>query len=609
MNLFFCKKAYKNCPPEETVQVIQNIIKDNLGIDLVERSLSDEHKLFYSCRLVIHNEWITGMSIGTNGKGMSETYSRASAYGEMMERIQNGVLFNYIDFATKYFINSHKNDYPEYCETVMQQDAVLQFRYAPDELYSEDNSMLGAAIQHYVLSYNNEELYNLSKDKGHYYVPYFDVLNNSLAYLPVDIIFNHISSNGMCAGNTPAEALVQGISEILERFVIRKIYFENITFPSISHSYFEGTEILKRIRELEQVGGYITTIVDASCGIGIPAIGIIVTDKAKTKYQFHLGVDPSPVVALERTLTELFQGRTEISFKDFDLPYQTLLLSDVKLKEKEIHETFIVSSGHYPISLFYPTASYPFNGFDERWGCSDGEDLQIMINLISELGYKIYVRDNSYLGFPTYSIYVPGMSELRNVYSLSHFRYTYGKYQNDFICSHSLENASKSEMISLLNDLFSNPDNQLALQFINAQDVWMSGNPLFLCGVLYYRTGQPELALRTISQALAQTSNKSQRKLYQCFYDYITLLSNSAHVDHLILCVYDEKMLMAVKQCLHSDDWHLLFNVSSCFNCTKCKIKSSCHYMKYLKLLKSVQTKIMESYLNQLDLKNLFSKS
>ena len=39
-----------------------------------------------------NGSWLRTINIGTNGKGMTEAYSKASAYGELMERIQNGVL-------------------------------------------------------------------------------------------------------------------------------------------------------------------------------------------------------------------------------------------------------------------------------------------------------------------------------------------------------------------------------------------------------------------------------------------------------------------------------------------------------------------------------------
>lgn len=600
------KKEYKSCAPEQTIHKIKSIISNKLHLDLIERTFKERNTLFHSCRLVINNEWISALNVGTNGKGMSENYSRASAHGELMERIQNGVLFNFIDFGTKYFAKEYAGTYPYFCNSITQQNVVLPFRYAHDEVYSEDNTVLQEAIDNYVQSYDNEELYRLSKDKEHYYVPYYDVFNKTLVNLPIDIIFNNISTSGMCAGNTPEEALVQGFSEVLERFVIRKIYFENITFPKIPHSCFEGTEILKRIMILEETEGYSISIMDCSCGMGIPAIGVIIRNKENTKYQFHIGVDPSPITALERCLTELFQGRTAILFKDFDLSYQTLLLSDIKIKEKEINETFVVSTGHYPISLFYPKPSYSFNGFNESWGNSDKTDLLLMTNLIKNLGYSIYIRDNSFLGFPTYSIYVPGMSELHNIMSLRHFKNTYNKYQQNFISSHSLESSDSNRIISLLDSLYSNPDNQIALQFANTADVWMSGNNHFLCGILYYRCGNTNLAIKSLNKALERTTNINLKRFYQCFRDYMTLSNEHKNVDDLLSCVYEEEFIMAVKQCLLSERWGNFFNLSNCFNCSKCNLKSDCKYIQYLRIVKTLQDEAVKANLNQRNLAFLF---
>ena len=600
------KKEYKSCAPEQTIHKIKSIISNKLHLDLIERTFKERNTLFHSCRLVINNEWISALNVGTNGKGMSENYSRASAHGELMERIQNGVLFNFIDFGTKYFAKEYAGTYPYFCNSITQQNVVLPFRYAHDEVYSEDNTVLKEAIHKYVQSFDNEKLYGLSKDKAHYYVPYYDVFNKTLVNLPIDIIFNNISTSGMCAGNTPEEALVQGISEVLERFVIRKIYFENITFPKIPHSCFEGTEILKRIMILEETEGYSISIMDCSCGMGIPAIGVIIRNKENTKYQFHIGVDPSPITALERCLTELFQGRTAILFKDFDLSYQTLLLSDIKIKEKEINETFVVSTGHYPISLFYPKPSYSFNGFNESWGNSDKTDLLLMTNLIKNLGYSIYIRDNSFLGFPTYSIYVPGMSELHNIMSLRHFKNTYNKYQQNFISSHSLESSDSNRIISLLDSLYSNPDNQIALQFANTADVWMSGNNHFLCGILYYRCGNTDLAIKSLNKALERTTNINLKRFYQCFRDYMTLSNEHKNVDDLLSCVYEEEFIMAVKQCLLSERWGNFFNLSNCFNCSKCNLKSDCKYIQYLRIVKTLQDEAVKANLNQRNLAFLF---
>jgi ribosomal protein S12 methylthiotransferase accessory factor len=177
------------------------------------------------------------------------------------------------------------------------------------------------------------------------------------------------------------------------------------------------------MKELEKIEQYHINIVDCSLGVGIPAVGVVITTEDKSEYQFHMGVDPSPISALERSLTELFQGRDAIKFKQFDEDFQKQLNDDVKLKESEIQKTYCASTGAYPMAFFSDIASYEFKGFNDRFGWSDESDLKMLTELIEQLGFNLYVRDNSILGFPAYSLYVPGMTELYNVFSLSNMEY------------------------------------------------------------------------------------------------------------------------------------------------------------------------------------------
>lgn len=389
-------KQYKNREPEDTITIIQDILKEKLGLGLYERSFKERNGLFYSCRILLDNgTWFRSLNIGTNGKGMTEAYSRASAYGELMERIQNGVLLPF------------------------DEDAILPYHYAFDEQILLDDFLLKEAIDSYIFSFDNHLMYELNKGKAHCYTPYYNIKDGTIVQMPLDIIFNSISTNGLCAGNTPQEAILEGLSEIMERYVIRKIYQDNLVLPSIPRSYFEGNEVLTRMEELEKIERYHIEIVDCSLGVGIPAVGVVITTEDKSEYQFHMGVDPSPITALERSLTELFQGRDAIKFKQFDKDYQKNLNINIKLKEIEIHKTYCASTGAYPLAFFSDTSSYEFKGFDNRFGWSDETDLKLMIELIKQLGFNLYIRDNSFLGFPAYSLYVPGMTELYNVFSLS----------------------------------------------------------------------------------------------------------------------------------------------------------------------------------------------
>jgi ribosomal protein S12 methylthiotransferase accessory factor len=191
-------KQYKNRQPEQTISLIQGILKEKLGLGLYERSFKERNGLFYSCRILLDNgTWFRSLNIGTNGKGMTEAYSRASAHGELMERIQNGVLLSF------------------------DKDTDIPYHYAFDEQVLSDDILLKDAINSFVFSCNNQRMYELNRGKSHYFVPYYSLKDRNVIEIPLDIIFNSISTNGLCVGNTPQEAIIEGLSEIMERYVIR----------------------------------------------------------------------------------------------------------------------------------------------------------------------------------------------------------------------------------------------------------------------------------------------------------------------------------------------------------------------------------------------------
>lgn len=420
-------KQYKNREPKDTIATIQGILKDKLGITTYERAFQERNGLFYSCRIILDNgDWLRSVNIGTNGKGMSIDYSRASAYGELMERLQNfNVLMRYQYFGTRQYLESYKKEYPSFYEQIMDANVALPYLYSYDEETDTDENRLKRSIEEYVYSADNRQMIELNKGKEHFYVPFYSVRDDSVVTLPFDIIYNNISTNGLCAGNTTKEAMIEGVSEIFERYVIRKIYFDNLSLPRIPRNYFKGNEILDRIEELEQKEHYVIDIVDCSLGVGIPAVGVVILTEDRKEYQFHMGVDPSPITALERSLTELFQGRDAIKFKQFDDELQSRLEYDITLKEEEMHKTNSASTGHYPKAFFSSQHSYEFTGFNESFGYSDDTDLQLMVELIDRLGFQLFIRDNSFLGFPAYSLYIPGMTELHNTHSLNYFESFY----------------------------------------------------------------------------------------------------------------------------------------------------------------------------------------
>lgn len=556
-------KQYKNCAPQDTISTITNILKNKLGIGIYERTFEERNGLFHSCRIILDNgSWLRSANIGTNGKGMTEEYSRASAHGELMERIQNGTLLRILHFGSRQFLEKNKEKYPVFYEQTMQNDAVLPYLYTHDEIVTENNQRLKKSIDKYVCSANNQRLYELTKDTEHYYIPYYNVIEDKVASIPYDIIFNSISTNGLCAGNTAKEALIEGLSEVLERYVIRKIYYDNLSLPRIPRAYFYGNEIMTRIEKLEKQEKYTIDIVDCSLGVGIPAVGVIVITEDKSEYQFHMGVDPSPITALERSLTELFQGRNEIRFKQFDHVLQERLNSDFDLKEREMHKTNSSSIGNFPLAFFSKTPSYQFTGFNEEMGRSDDSDLILLVDLVKNMGFRLYVRDNSFLGFPAYSIYIPGMSEIHNTHSLNYFESTYGKYESIFLRSHHLRSISRREESELLELLEANLDNPAMLSFVNEDDVWEKA-PEKMVDILRYRVRQEKL-----SYSVDGIDDDD-------FFSRFTLPAQYG--------VY-----------------------SNCFECDKCHFNRGCKYIPYLKLVKRLCAYAQEAAIDQYKLSKIF---
>ena len=68
--------------------------------------------------------------------------------------------------------------------------------------------------------------------------------------------------------------------------------------------------------------------------------------------------------------------------------------------------------GQYPYQLFYGKPTYPFTQVKDVSTLDNAQILKSWTDEIIQAGHDILVRDVSYLGFPSYHIIIPGLSEL-----------------------------------------------------------------------------------------------------------------------------------------------------------------------------------------------------
>lgn len=396
MQTFRRLKKYKAREPEETVAIIRNILAE-CGITVSEDKRYYEEADVYSCRI-----WISGGDLeygdfGTNGKGMTESYSLASAYAEFMERLQNLILFG---------------DYPEDAFN----KGLTKYAVAPDEVMMNAGECIEEAGGVLKTLFRMEDVQ--TSDTGRIScVPYADMINGGQIFLPHKTLRTVIGSNGMCAGNTFKEAVTQGLSEIYERAAVREAYLNEPEIRLLHIESFKDNLIFDKLKKME-ASGYGVNILDLSMGRNYPVVGLLLERNGRKA--FRAGADPCPVTALERCLSEIYQGERVVVDGFFQssccepFPKATNEWQRYEINDQEI-AYHVDGSGKAPNCIFHPSDLFneDYKGTDAE---SEASDFEYMIALTKKLGHSLYVRDWSFLGFPAYQCIIPELSNYDLIY-------------------------------------------------------------------------------------------------------------------------------------------------------------------------------------------------
>ncbi|WP_308498034.1 30S ribosomal protein S12 methylthiotransferase accessory factor YcaO [uncultured Anaerobiospirillum sp.] len=342
-------------------------------------------------------------AIYSNGKGSSKDAALCSAYGEIFER-----LATHMSFADFFLGGDNAED---------------KFVHFPDEKWTELNEDEdGTPISNDILNVKLRELYgnqgeltlenlvdiqSCSFERGVCSIPFTNARNGEIVYFPVNLLDNLYASNGMSAGNTEYEALVQGLSEILERYVKGKIIREGLTLPEVPEKVLEKYPKSHATLKALQSDEIKVICYDASLGGKYPVVCVVLFNQSNGTCVASFGSHPIFEVALDRTLTELMQGRTFSDLDGFDEPSFDL---EETASVVNIESHFVDSTGLLPMKMFNKQPMYRFVAWD--FNGSSHDQYKALRYIIDKLGFDIYVRTYQNLGIPVYRIIVPGMSEI-----------------------------------------------------------------------------------------------------------------------------------------------------------------------------------------------------
>lgn len=335
-----------------------------------------------------------------NGKGASKKAALASALGEYFERLSTNYFFS--DFYLgKNIANADFVHYPNEKWFAIPEDNSLPKDILSKKLlkfYDPDKELCATDLI---------DLQSSNSERGICALPFVQQSDQKTIYVPINLIANLYASNGMSAGNTPNEARVQALSEIFERYAKNKIIAEAISLPTIPSDVINRyPAVLAAIEALESEG-FPLYCFDASLGGQYPVICVVLFNPQNGTSYASFGAHPDFGVALERTVTELLQGR---SLKDLDVFSPPSFDNDDVADLSNLETHFIDSSGLISWDLFNEHADYQFVDWD--FSGTTEQEFDNLMAIFTHNKIEVLIMDYEHLGVYACRILAVGMSEI-----------------------------------------------------------------------------------------------------------------------------------------------------------------------------------------------------
>ena len=500
--------AGKDLPLEETIANMSGILA-GLGMKIE----------IASWRNIVPNVWSLHIRDAqspmcfTDGKGSSKEIALASALGEFIERLNCNFFYN---------------------DQFWGEDiANAEFVHYPDEKWfmpGPNGEMPEGVLDEYTLEiYDPEEellgthLYDTNSGKterGICALPFVRQSDAEVVYFPSNLIENLYLSNGMSAGNTLAEAQVQCLSEIFERAVKREILEGELTLPDVPQEVLaKYPTILAGIQGLEEQG-FTVLVKDASLGGQYPVMCVTLMNPRTGGVFASFGAHPSFEVALERSLTELLQGR---SFEGLnDLPRPTFR-SNAVTEPNNFVEHFIDSSGVVSWRFFSTKSDYDFVEWDftNQGQNSNADEADELFGILENMGKEVYMAIYQHLGATACRILVPGYSEIYLVEDLVWDNTNKALlYREDILNLHRLDNEQLEALVERLEecelDDYTEIKTLIGIEFDDNTE-WGQLTLLELKLLIYLALEQFEEAKDLVEAFLQYNTNTVERGLfYQC---------------------------------------------------------------------------------------------
>ena len=499
----------KDAPLEESIRRMTNGLRQ-LGFDIEEVHWLNPVPNVWS----VHIRDRSYPMLFTNGKGATREAALASALGEYFERLS----CNYF-FADYFWGNAVAEGafvhYPNERWFSLEGDEI------PEGLLDEPT------LHHY--NFSGELTAPMLVDtnsgnarRGICAIPFERQRTGDQVWFPVNIIGNLYVSNGMSAGNTQWEARVQALSEIFERHIKNTIISSGISLPSIPDEVVSRYPRIEAAIEALRSRGFGVVVKDASLGGKFPLVNVTLLNPQNGGVCASFGAHPKFEVALERTVTELLQGRTLDQLDVFPAP--SFDIQDVA-DQHNLETHFIDSSGIVVWDLLAGKSDYEYT----EWNIEGDTKAEFdhLCHLIHRVDMDIYIADYEHLGIYSCRIVVPGMSEIYPVEDLVWDNNAAGvPFRRRCMHLPELDHAGYEALLEELEEL-SVDDQQPVAEFLgivpDPGTPWQTLRMGELKGLLCLMTGELENAHAWVEWTLHFGHLSDERTaLYRCLFQCLS---------------------------------------------------------------------------------------
>jgi len=283
------KKSYRDqdklIPPEQTVQNARKQL-DKINLDILhETRRIDNNRLgipvYFSVCGTDAQERIGKRK--QMGKGADPSQAEASAIMELIER------FSLYDFMAQ--------DHHFYVDTYQD--------LSSDKI---DFETIVYSVNDDVDQHSPE--FQFFNELPLRWVRAYELKNNTQIFIPFDWFFQINAYNGSSAGNCREEAIIQGMSEVIERHACARVIQKDVPVKQIDLNSVTDPVAKDLIQRYQQANIQLQ-IYDYSINTGIPIIGGVAYDPSNFPHASEIvwtaGAMPDPKRSLCRVLTEIAQ--------------------------------------------------------------------------------------------------------------------------------------------------------------------------------------------------------------------------------------------------------------------------------------------------------------